>query len=297
MSSFTISEDLRGVLEDVVKEPKQRVFAGTCLQLAAKGFDEVGDLTLTTRTGLSSAERHLLRVHKEELARALLFGFYYNFFAEGGPGRRLNLIGQSEADSSWRRNAEFARNNALPEAFAPGSATWLHRLLKGQSLRTTQEYHELAVAAERLTGSVSARLYRGLNYEVFGRVGRARSIYEDVWRYGKPSDQRAALQQLSAIQVNEGRKDVGFASELQALSLSLRLSHEGWTGVHIARALVLAESSSFLSSAEQDDLVSLAREDEKVIATSLHEIAETHSSQPEWQAIACRILDRFDAAV
>lgn len=296
MSPFAISEDLRGVLEDVVKEPKQRLFAGTCLQQAARGFDEIGDLTLTTRTGLSSAERHLLRVHKEELARALLFGFYYSFFAEGGPGQALNPLIPDPKQPRWKDHAEFARNNALPEAFAPGSARWLHRLLRGRPPQTFLEYHELAVAAERLTGTPTGRLYQGLNFDRAGKVGSAKSAFSQVCRYGSDMDRRTALQQLSTLEVNSDMYMSGFGFELQALSLAYSLPNYPELGNHIARALVLANLNPD-PDLHEANLLSLAKDCPSAVRGSLTVIAETHGSTTKWHGITCGILDRFEAAV
>ena len=297
MSPFAISEDLRGVLEDVVKEPKQRLFAGTCLQQAARGFDEIGDLTLTTRTGLSSAERHLLRVHKEELARALLFGFYYSFFAEGGPGRRLNLIGRSEAGSSWRRNAEFARNNALPEAFAPGSATWLHRLLKGQPLRTTQDYHELAVAAERLTGSVTARLYRGLNLHTSGKSGAAQGLLRQVARDGAFPDRHPAMRKCASIEVLNGDFNAALSLEAQSLLLAEGEGEENLVREGLGSLLILQVAVTKPGTDPAPRVMEIAADRKEAAISSLTQIADLHPGVPMWHGIACRILDWFDAGI
>jgi len=89
MTSFAISPDLRGVLEDIAAQPKQRLFAGTFFRRMHEAFRGEDATVGIAQAGLSTAERHLVAMHRRELGRVLLEGWYATFLRPGGPGGLL----------------------------------------------------------------------------------------------------------------------------------------------------------------------------------------------------------------
>lgn len=292
MSALAISDNLRDVLEDIVAAPKQRLFAGTCLARVADSFHAQPQVVRASRTGLSFAEQHLLRVHREELSRALLHGFYNHFFAEGGPAARQNLHGVVDPEQTWKRNAHFARDNAMPAAFTEGTASWLHRLLQDRGPNSFEDYHWLAVAAETLTGSSTAQLYRGLNYDVSGNLGLAASLYDQVVRSGPSRDKHAAFERQGILLANQGQLNESIMIEVEALEIALRVLDANAIGMNLARIQVLS-SASGATTRVQPKLASLLGEYSASVRASLLEIAETQASSPYWQGITCGVLDRL----
>lgn len=292
MSALAISDNLRDVLEDIVADPKQRLFAGTCLPRVVDSFHAQPEIVRPSCTGLSAAEQHLLRVHREELSRALLHGFYNHFFAEGGPAARQNLHGVVDPDQTWKRNAHFARDNAMPAAFTEGTASWLHRLLQDRGPKSFEDYHWLTVTAETLTGSSTAQLYRGLNYDVAGKCGSAASLYELVTRTGSLKDKHASLERLGILLANQGRLDQSVIIEIEALEVALQVLDANAVGMNLARIQVLSIASG-TAPRLQPKLDSLLGEFSTTVQSSLIEIAETQPSSPYWQGITCGVLDRL----
>ena len=120
MSAFTISDELRGILEDVAKSPKQRLFAGKFFSALHGAFAADIEPVGVARPGLSAAERELVRMHRRELSLCLLEGFYAHFFAPGGPSTTACASVEPKSDESRMGGARFSRDSAPAQAFKRG---------------------------------------------------------------------------------------------------------------------------------------------------------------------------------
>ena len=100
-----ISDDLRGVLEDIAAAPKQRLFAGSFFRQMGLAFRGEDATVGVARAGLSAAERHLVAMHRRELALTLQQAFYAQFFAPGGPAGLFFPRKEPMAKDEWEDQA------------------------------------------------------------------------------------------------------------------------------------------------------------------------------------------------
>ena len=165
MSSITLDPDLRQALEDVAKKsPTGGIFAG----LGAgdiKGSFPLPDQSISVaKSGLSSAERHILQVHRGELAWVLEEAFLVNYLPtfEGNidvecetPEFQTNLPSLEELGGEARKRQELAP----PEAFRYRTGLFISKITRAEPIPSHKEQLSLLVAAMRLRDSSFARYY------------------------------------------------------------------------------------------------------------------------------------------
>lgn len=294
MTTFPISEDLRGVLEDVAAQPKHRLFAASGFRQTFEAFDHGEDVVRPSLTGLSTAERHLLRVHRDELALGLLHGFYNHFLAPGGPGEKLNLTGTRAPDDEWKTRASYARDNARPAAFEKGVATWLHRLLRDRPPATVHEYFDLAVTTARLTRAERAAIDSGMCLMATNSFAAANGILE---RLATPRESNAlslslSLQGACAFRMGDFKKSLRLEVESMSASgvaLGTRAQIQ-----RLSRALIYERAPRLAGNPLRDTLLRSAAPHSKELSDSLARFAEMNPEVPFWQQITCEILDDLE---
>lgn len=165
MSSLTLDPDLRQALEDVAKKsPTGGIFAG----LGAgdiKGSFPLPDQSISVaKSGLSSAERHILQVHRGELAWVLEEAFLVNYLPtlKGNvdaefqdPDFQAKLSSPGELTSS----ATQVQESANPLAFRYRTGLFVAKLAHGERISNQKELQSMLVAAMRLRDSAFARYY------------------------------------------------------------------------------------------------------------------------------------------
>ncbi|MDF1798048.1 MAG: hypothetical protein P1V81_02640 [Planctomycetota bacterium] len=198
--------DLRGVLEDIAAQPEQRLFAGTYFRRMHEAFLGEDATVGIAQSGLSSAERHLVAMHRRELSSVLLEAFYSNFFSPGGPSGLLQPVEQPMSRSDWEETARFARDTSPSDAFADGVGPWLHRLLDGKAPIGMAGYSGMLAASLRLASSSYAQLYSGI---VYGRYDADRAA---LGTWASLVRRSPAVVKLSALRysrdVHAGRGDL-----------------------------------------------------------------------------------------
>ena len=203
MSNFTIGDDLRGVLVDVAKSDKQRLFAGNYFKNLHTEFAGKPEVVGIATPGLSSAERELVTLHRRELSMCLLQGFYAQV-ATGNVGiNALAPTEPSQASNTWSEAAKFARDFAPAEAIRPGALHWLHRLLENERLETHEEFLSLAAAARRLVDSPSGTLYQGLSHYMFGRLNAAQACLSELGTHAPSQLRILALRVSQAVRFQQ----------------------------------------------------------------------------------------------
>lgn len=225
MSNFTIGDDLRGVLVDVAKSDKQRLFAGNYFKNLHTEFAGKPEVVGIATPGLSSAERELVTLHRRELSMCLLQGFYAHFVA-GNVGE--NLVVSSEAPrntESRKRDAQFARDFAPAEAAKEGTMPWLHRLLEGDEVSSYEDFLSLSAAAARLTESPCASLYQGYTYYAFGKLHAARNSTLELARKGPPAMSLASMRTLQSTLFSLGQPYAANAISYKVIGMSVSM---GW---------------------------------------------------------------------
>lgn len=208
--TIPISDDLRGVLEDIAKSSKQQLFSGYLLSHMDTVFASQGEIARATQPGLSPAERHVLRMHRQELALALQHGFFNQFFATGGPAERIGTYAEKPLSSDWRDRAIFARDTAGAESFMPGTGRWLRRLLNGETLTTNTQYQSLLAASLRLAESPNAHLYSGLSHRAYNCDTAALAKFTRLFKNSPPPMQLHAIRPAQNLLLDHGQ--IAYAS-------------------------------------------------------------------------------------
>jgi len=222
--SLTIGDDLRGVLEDLAASPRQTLFGGTLHQRLQLAMNAEPTAIGANPTGLSKVERHLVAMHRRELAKVLNQAFYAEFFKPTGPAGLFRAAKEPCSKSAWNSKARATRDLAPHEAFTDGSGKWLHRLLDGQSLDSPVAFQSLLAASLRLSDSPRTRLFSGVAHQASESDAQALAVLSSLSRRAPDPEQLTALRCVQAISAKHG-------PVLQTLRLSFRalklLEHSG----------------------------------------------------------------------
>ena len=164
------------LLREIAADPRSRIFGRTAER--AREAQTRSDVLSPRAAGLQQAERHLLSVHRSEVAYLLRAAFCESFAqapaAERAYTRRFELEARAARESRARRELEHAREPREPRD--PGNAA-LERLLDdaGEPL----DAGVLAVLALRLECCDPARIYCAADLE---RQGERRAASEILRR-------------------------------------------------------------------------------------------------------------------
>lgn len=164
MSTLEIDPLLREALEDVARNSSESsLFAGLDAQQLARTFQIPDQTASIARAGMLPAERYILAVHREELARVLNQAFLTNHYAlpESG-GARFHDGGLLDSKELCER-ANRVRDIALPAAYKHGTLRFLAKLCNGEPIRDRTELSSLTIASMRLMDSYQPRVYYALS--------------------------------------------------------------------------------------------------------------------------------------
>jgi hypothetical protein len=207
MSPLLIEPELREVLEDVVKQSSpSNIFADFTPTRFKKTF-RLPDQTIgIAQAGLSTAERELIRVHRDKLAWLLREAFLEGFYAGDGGDWMVppsNRLSQEELSAQARR----IRRVASPQAYRYRSGYYLRRLISGVPIRDNNDLSSLLLASLRLADSSKARLYHGYVDMRRGDLGAAWRSLAPLLDAGEP--QMAVSARVAWIKAlsERGRED------------------------------------------------------------------------------------------
>lgn len=158
MSSFVMDPDLRQALEDVVKaSPSNGVFSGLGATGVRGAFALPDQPISIARAGISSAERHILQVHRGELAWLLEEAFRISHLQVIGPDPDIEPQENLGTMEDLVPQAERVQERTPPLAMRYRSGYFLGKVLMGQPIKSADERGSLLVAAMRLRDSSFAR--------------------------------------------------------------------------------------------------------------------------------------------
>jgi len=218
-TSLLMSDDLRGVLEDIAVSPKQKLFAGSFFRRMGRAFRGEDATVGVARAGLSAAERHLVTMHRRELALTLQQAFYAQFFAPGGPAGFFFPTKEPLSKEQWEDQARFARDTAPTAAFQSRTTTWLHRLLNGESLVSNTEYQGLLTASTLLVDSPRNQLYSGIVHKAFNRDRAAIAVLSPLITSATSDVRVEALRSMQNLLSKFGRSTDAIRLGLRTLAL------------------------------------------------------------------------------
>ncbi len=285
-----ISDDLRGVLEDIAAAPKQRLFAGSFFRQMGLAFRGEDATVGVARAGLSAAERHLVAMHRRELALTLQQAFYAQFFAPGGPAGLFFPAKEPMAKDEWEDQARFARDTAPTAAFQSGTTTWLHRLLSGESVRTATEFQSLLAASRLLCESPLTQLYSGIAYDSFGLGASATAVFTSLLKRAPARIQVASMRCLQSTLTDRGNHIGAHFLCLQTLA---RVDSEGWEEEVIMELATLAmrEHAHEHGLPIPDWARSAARNQESGMQTAYREIIDSMRAAKSAALGLCEFID------
>jgi len=226
MSTFTIGDDLRGILEDVVKSDKQRLFAGNYFKNLHTEFNHKPEQIGVATAGLSSAERELVKLHRRELSLCLLNGFYAHFTAGPVGQNPMAPTGPAQSLETRSQEAKFARDFAPTAAIKPGTMPWLHRLLEDEPIRNYEDFLSLAAAARRLHDSPYGSLYQGCSFYSFGRLKAARACLSSISNNSPLAPRILASRTLQSTHHRIGSIEAGLSVSFELMRLFEAMGHE-----------------------------------------------------------------------
>ncbi len=158
MSTLTLDPELRGVLEDVVKQsPDSSIFTDFTPTRFQKTFTLPDQTISIARAGLSTAERELVSVHREKLAWVLREAFFVNFYADGG-SLWMTPPDDLVERASLAVRAERVRDTARSAAYRYRSGHYLRRVAAGAVVRGAADLSSLLIASLRLVDHSKTRL-------------------------------------------------------------------------------------------------------------------------------------------
>ena len=132
MSSLTIDPDLRGALEDLIKEDgRGKLFKGLGVGEIAGAFALPDQTASFAQTGLTSVERHILAVHRDELAFVLNSAFITNHHATPESGGKRFHDGEVLDLADLADHARRVRDHATPAAYRHGTLRFLAKICNG----------------------------------------------------------------------------------------------------------------------------------------------------------------------
>jgi len=187
MSSFAMDPDLRQALEEVAKaSPSNGVFSGLGATGVRGAFALPDQPISIARAGISSAERHILQVHRGELAWLLEEAFRISHLEAIGPDPDIEPQENLGTMEDLVPQAERIQERIPPLAMRYRSGLFLGRVLAGQPIKSADDRASMLVAAMRLRDSSFAR-YSYAHVELKrGRTRAARQAAECLLDEGDP---------------------------------------------------------------------------------------------------------------
>jgi hypothetical protein len=165
MSSLTLDPDLRQALEDVAKKsPEGGIFAGLGAN-GIKGSFQLPDQSISVaRAGLSTAERHILKSHRSELAWVLEEAFLVSYLPtlKGDVDAEFQGADFQAGLSSLEQlgaNARRTQESSDPLSFRYRTGFFISKIARAERIANHKERLSLLVAAMRLRDSSFARYY------------------------------------------------------------------------------------------------------------------------------------------
>ena len=174
MSSLTIDPDLRGALEDLIKEDgRGKLFRGLGVGEIAGAFALPDQTASFAQTGLTSVERHILAVHRDELAFVLNSAFITNHHATPESGGKRFHDGEVLDLADLANHARRVRDHATPAAYRHGTLRFLAKICNGEPIRNREELSSLTIASMRLIDTYKPRVYYAQNLTELGQDAEA----------------------------------------------------------------------------------------------------------------------------
>lgn len=162
---LNIDPDLRQALEDVAKaSPTNGIFAGLGSGQIRGAFALPDQEISVARAGLCTAERHVISVHRVELARILNQAFVTSHYALEGIGDRRFYDGEVLELGDLVARTEAAKRVTPPDAFRYRSGYFLSKIVSGEPISNLDEQASLTVASMRLHDTFQARTYYSTSY-------------------------------------------------------------------------------------------------------------------------------------
>jgi hypothetical protein len=202
-----VDPEARALLNEVAQDPRSTILRKDRTMQMAQAVANGEDLWITRKTGLTSAEKQLLEVWRDEAAFLLREAHLEGFRRAGvaySKGRYLLMARDREQQIGEDKIA--ARLEHLLQTVANG--TRLHRLLDN-ALNDIRKYRLrlmwLAVASLRFAPSAAGRSYVGDEHLLAGNGTAALLVYESLSRLPLASSQAPAV--LSNLAVCYARCD------------------------------------------------------------------------------------------
>lgn len=177
-SSYLLDPEVEAILQEVAKAPDSvllRVDRPKELKVLLGG----GDTIVRSKTGLSSAERQLLEVHRDEAAYLLRLA-YYELARRGANARGKGLVLYPVDDSvPLVSDAQLHSRLHRERSLAPSETEVRTTIDSGMEVLSVpcSSLIDLAALSLRLVPSDSARSYVGSEYMIAGHWHSAESIY------------------------------------------------------------------------------------------------------------------------
>jgi hypothetical protein len=234
-----IDPEAEALLLEVARDPRSTLLKVERPRALSPVVASGGDLLVTHKTGLSSAERKLLDVYREEAAYLLRLG-YWELWRQGGPAhsRGLFFTAPEQAEVSCELSDLELRiatcrdglDGHESELGMIESALVVLRQGGGSLI-------DLAKLSLRLAPSISARTWIGTELSLAGDLDAAESAFEALARAPvTPSSRASALTSLATVQIRQGKDQEGHG--LFRLAAALNPSSPGavlswfWTSIH-----------------------------------------------------------------
>ena len=212
MSSLTIDPDLRGALEDLIKEDgRGKLFRGLGVGEIAGAFALPDQTASFAQTGLTSVERHILAVHRDELAFVLNSAFITNHHATPESGGKRFHDGEVLDLADLANHARRVRDHATPAAYRHGTLRFLAKICNGEPIRNREELSSLTIASMRLIDTYKPRVYYAQNLMAHGKIEPALTVLTERWKTRDPIARVYIGAGLRAIAGYQGR----FEDEIQ----------------------------------------------------------------------------------
>jgi hypothetical protein len=221
MAEFVLDPEIKELLAGLARDPGARLLRiPRGLALEAGPLEVVPSASAGT-AGWTPAERHLLQVHREEVADLLWRAFRAKLNQDPVAGRFF--VTPPEDAAAWkgagigalardeRLNPDRSQERSLLEAILTDEPSQL------------PDYHSLAVTAERLVPGPFSQVYRGIALVVGGKRQDAERLLEHLESKGVSRPLRAFAWTTRAV----NRTQAGEAHPcLEAYSRAWQLRHD-----------------------------------------------------------------------
>jgi hypothetical protein len=285
---ITLSPEVEEVLRDVARRPGSgllRVQRKDVLRAVVAG----DSLVRATSAGLSSAERQLLQVHREEVAYALRAASYHRLVH--GPDapefladRAIHKLARAVPSQLDVQRAVTGALEVERGGVESGSSVLLRACL-GRERAAWPRVDTLAAAAHRLVPTDASRIYVGLEMRRIGQPFAALVAYRSVIHVGGAlSTQVAAWTNIGDLLFAQGKiedasRAAGRASALDASTLCAHVSQA-------VCAILINRSAQVQKCVETLEEVMLQRPD------GLHELLALRAQHPAMLTVQQRMMVR-----